>query len=131
MVWLRVRCAISVCPCRASSVWSGRITRGPEYRDGKGVAGQVSADHTAVHGFGRTGSRTRPARDAVGIGGREDRLARPELPFGIGARGCPSRAKPCELMVLSLPIEGAELGGPGEPTDVLPVQLDVRTLGSL
>ena len=69
--------------------------------------------------------------DWVGIGGREDRLARPELPFGIGARGCPPRAKPCELMVLSLPIGGAELGGPGEPTDVLPVQLDVRTLGSL
>ena len=29
------------------------------------------------------------------------------------------------------PIGGAELGGPGEPTDFLPVQLDVRTLGSL
>jgi hypothetical protein len=29
------------------------------------------------------------------------------------------------------PIGGAELGGPGEPTDFQPVQLDVRTLGSL
>jgi hypothetical protein len=27
------------------------------------------------------------------------------------------------------PVGGAELGGPGEPTDFLPVQLDVRTLG--
>jgi hypothetical protein len=35
------------------------------------------------------------------------------------------RPEPCELMVLSLPIGGAELGGSGEPPDVLPAQLDV------
>jgi hypothetical protein len=36
-----------------------------------------------------------------------------------------SRAVPCELMVFSLPVGGAELDSLGEPPDVLPVQLDV------